>query len=93
MAAEAQSGMARSEWARLHGIDGRSLNAWRFNLDRAAKPAKALAPIRLVELLPAVVSTPMSARYVVRRGDLEVEVDDRFDDAVLARLLRVVVAC
>ncbi|MFT6161752.1 MAG: transposase-like protein [Myxococcota bacterium] len=33
------SGLARSEWARAHGIDERSLNGWRVALER--RDAKA----------------------------------------------------
>ena len=29
-----ESGVPPREWARQHGIDGRSLRAWRMNLDR-----------------------------------------------------------
>lgn len=29
-----RAGLTAGEWAREHGIDGRSLNAWRMNLAR-----------------------------------------------------------
>ena len=44
---------------------------------------------RLVELVPAL-PTP---RYVVRCGQLCVEVGDGFEEATLLRLLRVLAAC
>jgi transposase-like protein len=92
LAGAARSGLTRAEWARRHGVDGRSLNAWRINLERGSKPAMAPSPVRLVELVvPSLAPSP--ARYVVRCGELEVEVDARFDETTLERLLRVVMAC
>jgi len=93
-AAKVARGVGRSAWAREHGIDGRSLNAWRINLRRRAKPAASrLVPARLVELVaaPAISSEPV--RFVVRCGALAVEVDQRFDEQALLRLLRVVASC
>ena len=86
LAEVAASGLARAEWARRNGVDARSLNAWRLNLE----PSSARREPTFVELttLPAPVS-----RYLVRVGDLAVEVDEHFDDQVLRRLLRVVASC
>ena len=85
------SGTPRAEWARAHGVDGRSLHAWALNLARSdASPA---ARPRLVELGSTPVEAPSTARYVVRVGALALEVSDDFDDAVLARLVRVLRAC
>ena len=89
LSAARTSGMERSEWAREHGIDGRSLNAWRLNLERAHLPGRSGAGVRLVELVAA--SSP--SQYVIRFGGFAVEVDEDFDDATLHRLLRVVSAC
>jgi hypothetical protein len=76
-----------ADLARERGVDGRSLNMYRLNLEPAEQE---VAPLRLVELVP----TPTAAsRYVVRCGELSVEVDDQFDDQVLRRLLRVVASC
>ena len=86
--AAARSGLPRATWANAHGIDARSLNAWRLNLERRDRPDEV--PLRLVELVTAPVAP---TRYVVRLGDWEVEVDDRFDAGVLRRLLGVVAAC
>lgn len=85
------SGLGRVEWAHEHGIDARSLNVWRLNLARGAKPEPTGLPMRLVELVAS--AAPVDVRYVVRVGDLAVEVDDRFDDVTLRRLLRVVASC
>lgn len=80
--AAAASGLPRADWARRNGVDARSLNAWRVNLERE-RP-------RLVELVP---NRPATARYTVRYGDFEVEVDDQFEADVLRRLLEVVASC
>jgi hypothetical protein len=47
--------------------------------------------LRLVELVPEVSEEP--ARYVVRVGAFAIEVDDRFNDTTLRRLLGVVAPC
>ena len=93
LAAAAESKVSRAEWARQQGIDGRSLNAWRLNLARREQEEMEPRPIRLVELVPAAAPPCATARYLVRCGDLEVEVDGGFDDETLARLLRVVASC
>jgi len=92
LAEAAASGLTRPEWALANGIDGRSLNAWHQNLERARHRDAKRAP-RLVELVPAepVVTEPI--RYVVHCGELAVEVDHRFDDDVLRRLLGVMASC
>ncbi len=85
------SGEGRASWARHNGVDPRSLNAWRVNLARS-RPSAPAQPPRLVEL---VASAPAAeaARYRVLCGEMAVEVDDRFDDDVLRRLLAVVASC
>jgi hypothetical protein len=92
LSAVASSGLRRAQWARAHGVDGRSLNAWRLNLaERVVGAAPAERALRLVELVPEPVAE--EARYVVRCGSLSVEVDHRFDGATLRRLLAVVASC
>ena len=49
LAAVARSSLSRREWARAHGIDGRSLNSWRLNLERRGRSAEMTA-LRLVEV-------------------------------------------
>jgi hypothetical protein len=83
------SGLERVEWAKRNGIDARSLNAWRLNLGWPR-------PARLVELVAdeAVVEPNRgTARYVVRVGQLGVEVGDDFEEGTLRRLLAVVSSC
>lgn len=91
--AVARSGQRRAEWAREHGIDGRSLNAWRMNLERRGAEG-AERGLRLVELVPTERHRPArSARYRVRCGPFVVEVDAGFEDDSLGRLLAVVAGC
>ena len=98
-AMKATRGASRGRWAREHGIDGRSLNAWQVNLGRRAMPPARQQPARqrparLVELVATTsAATAAPARYVVRCGTLAIELDERFDEATLLRLLRVVASC
>ena len=79
-------------WARENGVDGRSLNLWRLNLERRGV-VRAAAP-KLVELVvaPRVVVGPR-APFVVRVGGVELEVGDHFDEASLRRLVGVLKSC
>lgn len=88
---------SRSElgaWAREHGVDGRSLNLWRVNLERrGVRGVRAAAP-KLVELVVApgpVVGA--RAPFVLRIGGAELEVCDQFDEASLRRLVGVLRSC
>jgi hypothetical protein len=82
-----------ADWARAHGIDGRSLNAWRVNLSRRGVPrARALAP-RLVELVPATPPVSSAARYVLHVGGVELAVGDDFNEVGLRRLIALLKSC
>jgi hypothetical protein len=83
----AESRLGRAEWAHRNGINARSLNAWRLILARAERQV----PARWVELVAAQPAP--TARYVVRIGDVAVEVGDDFRDDTLRRLLAVVASC
>jgi len=83
----ARSGEHRARWARAQGIDPRSLNAWRINLERAVGTPRSMP--RLVELVRRVAPSVVS----VRCGPFTVEVGDDFDDQLLARVLCVMAAC
>lgn len=78
-------------WARSHGIDGRSLNAWGINLERRAEPRSRSAP-RLVELVPAAAPAT-SARYVLHVGGVDLELGDDFNDLTVRRLVRLLRSC
>lgn len=85
--AAAAAALPATEWARRNGVDGRSLHCWRLALEARRAPAA----LRLVEL---TMDVPGSASYTVRCGRFEVDVPRSFDDAELARILRVVgLAC
>ncbi len=94
IAAQAASGLSASEWARVEGIDGRSVRAWTNNLQRGMRPAKqpsiARSKTQRVELVP---STRSLARYVVRVGSHTIDVDARFDELSLRWLLSVLASC
>jgi len=81
------AGQTPGEWAREHGIDGRSLNMWRVNLQRSEPSA-----VRLVELVPSPPAAA-EARYLVRVGEVVVELGDDFQEQTLVRLLRVLRSC
>ncbi len=89
LAAATVSGLLPRDWARDHGIDGRSLYWWRLRL-----AAESPVPPRMVELVPTTAdASPSGDRYLVHLGEFTVEVDARFDEQVLARVLRAVLAC
>lgn len=81
-------------WAREHGVDGRSLNLWRANLERRGVGRVPGTASRLVELVvaPAPVIDPR-APFVLRVGGVELEVNDNFDGALLRRLVVVLKTC
>ena len=93
MAAAKSSGLSRTEWARRQGIDGRSMFAWARNLERGDRGRRGQQKTKggMVELIPATI--PAVSRYVVRCGQVAIELDDCFEEATLARLLKVVGAC
>ncbi len=96
-----RKGLSAGDWARAHGVDGRSLHAWQMNLARRGMtwPAKRRksppskrrsATHALAELVPA--PTPVaqqSGRYALVVGGARVEFGD---DASLATLRRVLEA-
>lgn len=90
LSAIAASSQTPTEWARAHGIDGRSLNCWRVNCHLDPSLTE-LAPMRIVELLPE--SPPAAATYRIHHGDFTVELSGDFATDSLHRLLQVVAAC
>lgn len=102
LSAVERSGLSIKEWARARGIDGRSLHAWKMNLDRPTAPARrgrhprsvarsAPSAMQLVELVPA--TNAAGSRYVLRVGSASVEFGDNFDDATLRRVIAVLGSC
>ena len=100
-----RSGLSIKVWARARGFDGRSLHAWKMNLERRSPPtrrsrsAKAKAIItrsipsttQLVELVPAASAS--SSRYVLRVGSASLEFDDDFTTDSLRRVVDVLRTC
>lgn len=80
-------------WAPKHGIDGRSLNAWRVNLERRGVPRPRTVVPRLVELVPASSVDRQPARYVLRVAGVELEVGAHFDEQSLRRLVGLLKSC
>lgn len=102
VAAARRSGIRPGEWARAHGIDGRSLHAWAVNLgrrgatvQRRAKPATAPAARArgLVEIVPVAGVTSPKARYVLAVGGARIEFGDDASVATLRRVLEALRSC
>jgi hypothetical protein len=88
-----RAGISLATCARRHGIDGRSLNAWRMNFQRSAAPS---APdLRLVELVARrdVDLAGHDAPIRIRHGDFVVEVPTDVDETLLLRVLSALAAC
>ena len=80
-------------WARAHGIDGRSLNVWRVNLERRGVPRSRAVSSKLIELVPAVPLSAHRASYMLRVGGVELEVGGNFDEQLLRRLVGLLKSC
>lgn len=101
------AGLSAGEWARVRGIDGRSLNAWKMNLAGRGAPGTIAAPRRskptpprpaaraLVELVPAIASAKLVAggRYVLEFAGARLEFDDHCSVATLRRVLEALRSC
>lgn len=91
------------EWARGHGIDGRSLHAWKINFDRGGpaatriRRAPAARPVAnaLVELVPRGATTMPTtrARYVLEVGSARLEFGDDASAETLHRVLEILRSC
>ena len=94
--AVASSGLTRREWAHAHGIDARSLNAWRVNLERRAA-ASMNTPPRLVELVareePTASPNSVASGVRIDVDGLVIQLDRGFDSEVLLKVLNLVAPC
>lgn len=100
-----REGLSAGAWARAHGVDGRSLHAWRMNLSRrgTTSPVKrrkkrsklATAAHPLVELVPVAntVVAQGQGRYALVVGGARIEFDDGASTATLRRVLEVLRSC
>lgn len=99
-----RSGLSAGEWARAHGIDGRSLRAWQMNLGRRgtvrSRRGDSKAPLAkraLVELVPAaaahVIQVPSGARYALEIAGARLEFGDDVSVATLRRVLEALRSC
>ena len=88
----ARAGITIKEWARKHGVDGRSLHAWEMALARRAQGGKrSRRAAALVELVP---TRPVAAaHYVMRVGDISIEFGDNAHEETLLRLVGLLRAC
>ena len=96
-------GLSAGQWARGHGIDGRSLNAWRVNIERRGdtgrsrkRAGKAPAAKRtLVEIVPAsrALNVAGGGRYVLEVAGARVEFGDDVSVVTLRRVLEAVRSC
>lgn len=93
--AVARSGLARADWARQHGINARSLNAWRLVLARKDGTGRDVRrPLEFLELVPGSPTRTASKPTWLHVGEVRIEVPGGFDEDHLRRLLNVVLdAC
>jgi hypothetical protein len=99
-----RKGVSAGEWARAHGVDGRSLHAWQMNiarrgtsapLRRRKKFANAKPAARaLVEIVPAAMPAVSGlGRYALVVGSARVEFGDDVVVATLRRVLEALRSC
>jgi hypothetical protein len=94
-------GLSTRDWARAHGVDGRSLHAWQMNLARRGtapvkrrKRASGTAAHALIELVPT--PAPVAAgpgRYALVVGGARVEFGDDASVTTLRRVLEALRSC
>lgn len=92
--AAASAGEAPRDWARAHGVDARSLNLWRINLDRRGSGGAPRA--KVVELVAAAGTARDDrggSRYTVEVGGLRLEFGDDAKDATLRMIIEVLRSC
>lgn len=98
-----RTGMSAGEWARAHGIDGRSLHAWQVNLGRRGttarrrgrKPKSKRRARALVELVAATpsVETFGRGRYMLEIAGARLEFGEDVSTESLRRVLEVLRSC
>jgi hypothetical protein len=97
-------GLSAGDWARAHGVDGRSLHAWQMNLARRGtksprkrrKASSKATPAAhaLVELVPSATTTSQQlSRYAVVVDGARVEFGEDISVATLRRVLEALRPC
>ena len=90
------------EWARGHGIDGRSLHAWKINFEKGrstapqARRSTKPRPVAntLVELVPRGPTVEVTrARYVLEVDGARLEFGDDASAETLRRVLEILRSC
>jgi hypothetical protein len=97
-----RAGLSTGDWARAHGVDGRSLHAWQMNIARrdssvprrSARGKPARATHALVELIPAAApAQQVAGRYALVLGGARLEFGDDVSVATLRRVLEALRSC
>jgi hypothetical protein len=99
-----REGLSAGEWGRAHGIDGRSLRAWKMNIGRRgergrrqrSRPKPSRARHALIELVPAptpAVTGVGAGRYVLDIGGARLEFGDDVSVTTLRRVLEALRSC
>lgn len=97
-----RAGLSAGEWGRAHGVDGRSLRAWKMNIERRGTPVRRKrrpklerAAHALVELVPATAPAARvgAGRYVLEVGGARVEFGEDVSVATLRRVLEALRTC
>lgn len=88
LAVWACSGERMSDWCAARGLNWYSLNAFK---GRSSGPTHEITFAEVVATSSA--TRPSRAVYRVLVGELEVEVQEDFEDATLVRLVRAVARC
>ena len=78
--------------AKVHGVDERSLHAWKMALERRGTTRTSAMVPRLVEMIPAA-AVRETARYRLRIREVELEVGADFEETSLRRLLGLLKSC
>jgi hypothetical protein len=89
LGAATTSGLDRVAWSRAHGVDARSLNAWRVALERRASSAREP---KLIELVPSTARRTV-AKYILDLGVARLEFDDDWSMDTLQRVVQALRAC
>ena len=99
-----REGLSAGAWGRAHGIDGRSLRAWRMNIERRGVAVRGQKPrrkqrrarhalIELVPVAPPAVRGGAPARYVLEVDGARLEFGDDVSAATLCRVLQALRSC